>query len=55
MLLYNNMYTRLVRSDHAMVPTPRLLVYNRAVTYVLIHRVDDIFNPHEVWLFLRDW
>ena len=35
--------------------TPTLLVRNRAITYGLIHRVDDIFEAHEVWLFLRDW
>ena len=26
-----------------MLPTPRLLVCSRAITYVLIHRVDDIY------------
>ena len=46
MLLYNNIY---IRSDHTMVPTPRLLVRNRALpTY---SHIDDIFNPHEVRLF----
>ena len=46
-----------IRSDHTLLPrsTPIFLVRNCAITYVFIHRVDDIINPHEVWLFLRDW